>query len=147
MTDRVERWRRQTIVLAGAFACLSLAATVWGWDLPRAQSMNTLAAAIAVGTAMLAFGLLLAEFGAHRIYVDTYTFLYGFPFVLGRLVRDEHTAALVPLFFVATAAFSYTGPVPAVTDRLDPRWPFDRLAAKLARNRAPMAGTEDRRQQ
>ncbi|NJS38027.1 MAG: hypothetical protein HC783_02435 [Rhodobacteraceae bacterium] len=138
MTGRVERWRRRTIALAGGFACLSLMATVWGWDLPRAQSLNTLAAAIAVGTSVFAFGLLLAEFGAHRIYVDTYASLFLFPFVLGRLARDEHTAALVPLFFAVTAAFSFVRPVPAVTDRLDPRWPFDRLAAKLARNPAPI---------
>ena len=146
MTDRVERWRRTTIAVAGGIACLSLVATIWGWGLHRSDPMNLAAAAAAVGLGILSFGFLLAEFGAHRKYMDTLAFWYFFPLLAGKLLRDEHAAALLPLLFIATAAFSYTKPVPALSDTLDPRWPFDGLAEKLRKRNSPVSIRNDSRQ-
>jgi hypothetical protein len=131
VTGRVEHWRRKNIAIAGGIACLSLAATICGWGLHRSDPMNSVAVAAAVGTGIFSFGLLLAEFGAHRKYIDTFAFLYFFPFLASRLVRDEHTAALLPLLFFAAAAYSYAKPVPALSDKLDPRWPCNKLTEKL----------------
>ena len=131
MTHHVEQWRRRNIAISGGIACLSLAATIWGWGLHRSDPLNSVAATAAIVTAILSFGLLLAEFGVHRKYMDTFAFLYFFPLLAGRLVRDEHTAAVLPFLFITTAVFSYAKPVPALSDKLDPRWPFNGLAEKL----------------
>ena len=133
LTNRIEQWRRRNIAVAGGIACLSLAATIWGWGLHRSDTMNSVAAGAAVAAAILSFGFLLGEFGVHRKYMDTFTFLYVFPILAGRLVRDEYTAALLPLLFIATAVFSYVRPVPDLSDKLDPRWPFNGLLEKLKR--------------
>ncbi len=63
--------------------------------------------------------------------MDTLAFLYLFPLLAGRLVRDEYTAALLPVLFIATAVFSDVQPVPDLSDKLDPRWPFIGLLEKL----------------
>jgi hypothetical protein len=125
--DRVETWRRRNIAFAGGLALVSFLATIWGWGLQRTDPSSFVAALIAACAGIFSFGVLLAEFGAHKKYIETFTFLYFAPFLVGRLVRDEHFAALVPLLLIAAAIFSYVKPVHALSDRLDPWWPGNEI--------------------